>query len=188
MADELLGAIEALKNKALSQVEALKAVPEMTELIKIHSALNTLEGLCGNEKTALAELFGLDRPTSEEKKPSIVKVGEYFGKKPLEAAKLFLKMRGRPATLEEIVENLAIGSCDVKSKEELRVSLGRSTFEVARLNDNTFDLLERYPDVMNQRLAAARKRPANNGGSQEPSAPTSNSEPETAVASGTESV
>jgi len=159
MSDELTGAIAALKSKAQSQVEALRSLPEMAELIKVHSALNTLEGLCGTPKTPLSDLFGLESSEPAEKQSALVKPGEFFGKKPLEAAKIYLKRRSRePATLEEIVENLAIGSCEVKSKEDLRVSLGRSTFEIARLNDNLFGMLEWYPDVMNQRLATMRKR------------------------------
>ena len=158
MGDELSGAIEALRIKASSQIEALRALPEMGELIKVHAALNTLEGLCGIEPTPLSALFGLDSAPTAVKKRLLVKVGEYYGKSPLEAAKAYLKAKGEPATLDEIVENLKIGSCEVKNEGDLRVSLGRSTFEIARLNEDTFGMLDWFPDVKKSRLAGGRKK------------------------------
>jgi hypothetical protein len=159
MSEEFSAAITALKGKAMRHVETLKALPEMAELIKVHSALNTLEDLCSMDKTPLSDLFGLESSKPLEKQAALVRPGEFFGKKPLEAAKIYLKRRNRqPASLEEIIDNLAAGSCEVKNKEELRTSLARSTFEIARLNDNLFGMLEWYPDVQNQRLSTMKKR------------------------------
>jgi hypothetical protein len=146
MSDTLLNAVEALKTQANSQIESLKALPEMVELIKLVSALNTLEGLCGIEKTSLASFFGTELGSGGENIRTIVKVGEFFGKAPLDAAKLYLKKKNKPASFDEILENLARGSCDVPKKSDLKVSLARSTFEIARLGDDNFGLLDWYPE------------------------------------------
>lgn len=166
MSDELSGAVEALKNKAINHAEALKALPEMAELVKIHSALNTLEDICGIEKTGLSDLFGFGIARTTEKRSSLVKVGEFFGKSPLEAAKLYLKKRGTPATLDEIIENLSRGSCEVKNKGDLSISLARSTFEIAKLGENIFGLLDWFPDVKRSRSPGRRERPSSSGTAQ----------------------
>ncbi len=158
MPDEFSGAIEALKIKAQNQAEIVNGLPEMAEFVKVLAALNVLEDLCGIEKTTFGVLFGAADSPAPKRAQSYVKVGDFFGKKPLEAAKLFLKAKNGPATLDEIIENLTIASCPVPNKEDLRTSLGRSTFEIARLNENTFDLLERYPDEQKKRLNSGKKR------------------------------
>jgi hypothetical protein len=161
MIDQLQEAIEALKRAAREQVDVLRASPEMVQLVKIHSALNTLEGLSGIAKTPLSSLFGLDAEAPVEQTRMLVSPGEFFGKAPLEAAKLYLRKKTKPATLTEIVENLATGSCEVRDREKLRVSLGRSTFEIARLGEDNFGLLDWYPDEKQKRLAAAKRRGTN---------------------------
>ncbi len=162
MADELLSAIETLKQRAIAQVNELKAQPQMAELLKIHVALNTLEGLCGIDLTALSTLFGLESAKPIEQIRPLVAVGEFFGKTPLDAAKLYLKKKGKPASLDEIIMNLGLGSCEVKSKADLRVSLGRSTFEIARLNEDNFGLLDWYPDEKAKRSAGGKRRSLSN--------------------------
>jgi hypothetical protein len=169
MSEELLASIETLKSKAQSHISELKALPQMTALLKIHTAMNTIEGLCGIDPTSLSELFGLDevKATSVRR---LVSVGEFFGKGPLEAAKLFLKKKNSPASLDEIVENLTFGSCEVKNKQELRISLSRSTFEIARLNDDNFGLLDWYPEEKQKRSWSNKKKPASGPSGSDPPA------------------
>ena len=166
MSDELIAAIEALKRKAESQIQELKAQPQMAEIFKIHTAMNTLEDLCGINTTSLSGLFGLEESVSTPPTRSLVAVGEFFGKSPLEAAKLYLKKKGTPASLDEIIENLSIGSCDVRNKGDLRVSLGRSTFEIARLNEDTFGLLDWYPHEKQKRSTGGKKKVSSGGNTQ----------------------
>lgn len=161
MNDKLLEAIEALKTQADSQMSVLRALPEMSELIKLHAALNTLEDLCGIEKTSLVALFGFESGTSKvDNSRPIVQVGEFFGKAPLDAAKLYLKKKNKPASFDEIVESLGRGSCEVAKKNDLKLSLARSTFEIARLGDDNFGLLEWYPEERAKRQGQGRKKPS----------------------------
>ena len=158
MDENLSVAVEALRKKAASQAEILRSSPEMGELIKIHAALNTIEDLCGAERTGLSDLLGVANSSKPIQREPLVRVGEFFGKQPLEAAKIYLRKKGQPANFNEIVDNLAFGSCEVVNKNELRVSLGRSTFEIAKLSEDDFGLLDWYPDVKKTRLDRPRKR------------------------------
>ena len=164
MSEELSGAIAALKRRALEHVAALKSQPDMVELLKLHSALNALEGICIFPPTSVSALFGLDTSAGvQEMSRPFVSPGEFLGMPPLTAAKLYLKKRDKkPASFAEILEGLEAGSCEVSNKEKLRVYLGRSTFEIAKLNDDSFGLLEWYPNEKEKRAWGGKKRASNN--------------------------
>ena len=59
----------------------------------------------------------------------------------------YLKKRvsGRP--FREIVDSLQAGGCRVNDEAELRVSLGRSTYEIAKVGNDVYGLLEFYPHI-----------------------------------------
>ena len=74
--------------------------------------------------------------------------GEFYGMNALRSAKKFLKMKGKPgASLDEIVIAIKAGGAKVDSVEKLRVSLGRSTFDVAKVGLDHYSLLEFFPHV-----------------------------------------
>ena len=74
--------------------------------------------------------------------------GEFYGMNALRAAKKFLKMRGKPgASLDEIVTGIKAGGAKVDNIDRLRVSLGRSTLDVAKVGLDHYSLLEFFPHV-----------------------------------------
>lgn len=176
MSDAIRQAIDQIKSEAEVQVGQLKGNPAMVELIRLHKGLNTLEDLCGEPPTPLSALFGFsDSPTASS--TTLVSVGEFYGLEPLEAAKRYLRKRNKPTTFDEIVAGLEAGSCEVPNRATLKLSLARSTFEIAKLSEDSFGLLEWYPHV---KRSSARK-PQRNAG-----AGSDNTEPTTVEPEGTE--
>ncbi len=141
MSDALTFAIEELREQLAESVAAIKQDPKMEKVLKYHAALNTMEELVGVSPTPLATAFGL------ESSVATVQPGEFYGVGPLKAAKRYLKKRGKPASIEEIVSAIRVGGAIVPSLEKLRTSLSRSTFDVAKVGPDHYGLLEFYPHV-----------------------------------------
>ncbi|MGH9969220.1 MAG: hypothetical protein ACREBG_15665 [Pyrinomonadaceae bacterium] len=140
MKDKLNAAIDELREQLAASIEEIKEDPKMEAILKLHSALNTMEGLIGAPNTSLAAAFALESVT-------IVQPGEFYGINPLKAAKRYLKKKGKPAGFDEIVAAVRAGGVTVNSLEKLRVSLGRSTLDVAKVGPDHYGLLEFYPHV-----------------------------------------
>ncbi len=151
--------IDALRSQALERVQLLKQHPAMGDLLKIHSAMNSVEDVEGVPRTSLSELFGLEQSSEATAPVTAIRPGQYLGKNPLEAAKDFLALRKSSATLDEIIDGLKAGSCDPGARDKFGLSLARSTFSFVKLNDNIFDLLDRYPDEKAKRSAPKRGKP-----------------------------
>ena|ERR1043166_6726916 len=141
MSDALTFAIEELREQLAESVAAIKQDPKMEKVLKYHAALNTMEELVGLSPTPLATAFGL------ESSVATVQPGEFYGVGPLKAAKRYLKKRGKPASIEEIVSAIRVGGAIVPSIEKLQTSLSRSTFDVAKVGPDHYGLLEFYPHV-----------------------------------------
>lgn len=141
MNEALNAAIDELKEQLATSIDAIKQDPKMAEVLKLHSALNTMEGLIGVAPTSLAAAFALE--------PSmVVQPGEFYGMNTLKAAKLFLSKKGKSgAPLDEIVTAVKAGGAKVESVDKLRVSLGRSTLDVAKVGSDHYTLLEFLPHV-----------------------------------------
>lgn len=141
MSQALNAAVEELRAQLAASIETLKEDPKMSEVLKLHAALNTMEGLIGMSPTSLSAAFALE-PTM------IVPPGEFYGMNSLKAAKRFLKMKGKAgASLTEIVAAVRTGGAKIESVDKLRVSLGRSTSDVAKVGPDHYALLEFYPHV-----------------------------------------
>jgi hypothetical protein len=141
MSNALDAAIEELKAQLAESIEAIKEDPKMAEVLKLHAALNTMEELTGAIPTSLASAFALE-PTAA------VQPGEFYGVDALKAAKQYLKKRGKPASIDEIVSAIKAGGAVVPSIDKLRVSLSRSTLDVAKVGIDHYGLLEFYPHVV----------------------------------------
>jgi hypothetical protein len=141
MSQALNAAVEELREQLAASIETLKEDPKMSEVLKLHAALNTMEGLIGVSPTSLSAAFALE-PTM------MIPPGEFYGMNALRAAKRFLKMRGKAgASLTEIIEAVKAGGAKIDSVDKLRVSLGRSTSDVAKVGPDHYALLEFYPHV-----------------------------------------
>jgi hypothetical protein len=182
MSDAIRQAINQVRNDAEVQVEQLKSHPAMAELIRLHKGLNALEDLCGDPITPLSALFGLGDAQADSASSSLVSVGEFYGLEPLDAAKRYLRKRNKPATFDEIVRAIEVGSCEVSNRPTLKLSLARSTFEIAKLSEDSFGLLEWYPHV--KRSSARKQRGAaaasNNGSTTEPESESADQDQESA--------
>ncbi len=141
MSSALNAAIDELREQLTDKIEEIKGDPKMADILRLHAALNTMEGLIGAAPTSLAAAFALE-PTM------LVQPGEFYGMNALRAAKKFLKMRGKQgASFDEIVTGVKAGGAKVDNVEKLRVSLGRSTLDVAKVGLDHYSLLEFFPHV-----------------------------------------
>lgn len=158
--------IDGLRVQVMQRVETLKNHSAMTELLKLHAALNQVEDVEGIPRTSIGQLFGLDGMDSggatgngSTAKPTLIVPGQFLGRPALEAAKEFLKLRGKPATLDEIIAGLITGTCEPGKREKLRVSMSRSTFSFVKLGEDVYGLLDWYPDEKKQRFDGMSKKP-----------------------------
>lgn len=154
MTESLVTATEEVRKRAMDLVQAIMQDEKMDELKKLVSGLNTLEDLCGQPKTVLASLFGF----WEEGSPGTgVKIdpAEFWGKDPLDAAKDYLRKLGRAgvksAAFSEIVAAIRSGGGDPGNEDRLRLSLSRSTYEVAKIGEDRYGLIEFFDHVKRER-------------------------------------
>ena len=148
MSDALISAANEVRAKVSKLVREILEDPRMSDLRKLLAGLNTLEDLCGQPKTAMAALFNFG---SDAEIDVSIEPHEFYGKKPLDAAKRYLKKLGdvgrKSARFQDIVAAIRKGGCDLENEEKLKVSLARSTWDVGKIGDENFGLLEFFPDV-----------------------------------------
>jgi hypothetical protein len=121
--------IEKLKSEIEVHVAMLKSNEAWSQVEKIYRALGTIEELEGVPKTSLAELFGF----ADTGSAVTVTLGEFMGKEALDAAKLYMeKKKAVASSLDEIIEAIGKGGAMQVSRDVLRTSLGRSTWDVAK--------------------------------------------------------
>ncbi len=140
--ESLREAAKTIREQIDQKVAAIKSDPVMMDVLKLQTALNTLEGLMGEPSTSLAHLFGMQDEASTAMRPD-----EFYGLSALDAAKKYLEKRGEARPFNEIVEAIRAGGGKVESEEDLKLSLARSTYEVAKVNENTYGLVKFYAHV-----------------------------------------
>jgi hypothetical protein len=156
---DLKDAAAAIRRTAEEKVTALKATPEMVELLKLHQSLNTLEELLGDPKTTLAEIFALDAGADTTPKPQLtatVRFDEFYGLSDLAAAKAYLKKRTDARAFQEIVDQIRAGGAKVESEDKLRTGLSRSTLDIVKIGER-YGWLENYPDEKARRMRRPRR-------------------------------
>lgn len=151
MASDFSGLIDGIKLQASNLVEQIRTDPKIASLRKLQVALNSLEDLAGYPRTSMGMLLQFENDTDETSgSNSAGAPDEFYGLEPLEAAKRFLHKVGpvrKSADFNEIVRAIRAGGGDPGNEDKLRVSLARSTVEVAKVGDDRFGLLEFYPHV-----------------------------------------
>lgn len=150
MSDAITLAITEVRKQLEEKTAELRASPELAELLKLLHALNTLEELAGQEQTSLINVLGLQNSNG-----IAIRSDEFYELQPLQAAKKYLKKRGEARPLAEIIEGIRKGGGRVDSEDELRMSLSRSTYEIAKVGHDLYGLVEFYPHV---RRGAKRKK------------------------------
>jgi hypothetical protein len=145
MTPTLTSAIEELRGKATALADEIVNDPRIVEIQKLLAALNPLEDLCGQTRTTLGGMlnFGAD-PLGES---TAVQPDEFYGLDPLVAAKKFLKKPRKAVQFKDIVAAIRAGGGDPGNEEKLKVSLARSTWDIVKIGDDRFGLLEFYPHV-----------------------------------------
>ncbi|HEY4258284.1 MAG TPA: hypothetical protein VGM66_13810, partial [Candidatus Udaeobacter sp.] len=127
----------------------------MASIVKLHGAINQLEDLAGQKRTSLAMVlnFGTaaeETPDAEQRSAIRVEPHEFYGLDALEAAKRYLHKVGpsrKSALFTDIVSAIKNGGGDPGNEDKLRLSLSRSTYEVAKIGDDRYGLLEFFPHV-----------------------------------------
>jgi hypothetical protein len=143
MADTFNDTITKLRSEIEGHVAAIKGEPSWAQIEKLYRALGTIEELADQPRTSLVELFGISDGAGRDVR---VRQGEFYGLEPLEAAKRFLKKKGEAASLDVILAGLETGGVKA-DKDLLRKSLSRSTWEIAKVGEDLYGLLEFYPHV-----------------------------------------
>jgi len=116
------------------------------EIQKLLTGLNTLEDLCSEKKTTLGEIFNFNSPAHGEQGMSI-RPDEFYGLEPLVAAKKYLKKPKKAVPFKEITAAIRAGGGDPGNEEKLKVSLARSTWDIVKIGEDMFGLIEFYPHV-----------------------------------------
>lgn len=145
MNDTILKAVSELRQQLDEKVEEIKRDGRMSEVLKLYKSIVTLEELAEVPVTSLADVFGFTESNVA------IRCDEFFGLKPVEAAKRFIKKRGRACTVEEIANGIRSGGCQDFRDDELGLSLSRSTMEIAKVGDNLYGLVEFYPTIKRER-------------------------------------
>jgi hypothetical protein len=107
----------------------------------------------------LSALLGLSAESSGPK----ISEWEFAGMPPLDAAKSYLRMiapKRKAAKVDEIIAALEQGGLKGANREDLRISLSRSTYEVYKVSDDLYGLLEFFPHVKRERGASKKKAAA----------------------------
>jgi hypothetical protein len=90
-----------------------------------------------------------------------IRADQYFGREPLDAAKIFLGELGHAAHIDEITEAIQRGGAATKGanwKEVLEMSLLRSVYDVVKVQDHTFGLIKFYSEEQIKRLRDTRRQ------------------------------
>jgi hypothetical protein len=157
MVDALEIAVVDLKGKIAEQVAALRAEESWREIQRLHAGLNALEEICKLPRTDLATVLGIgsdDRPK--------IKQYEFAGLPPLEAAKQYLRKiapNQKAASLVEILAALESGDLKGVNRDDLRISLSRSTTEIYKAGDDIYGLVDSFPHI--KRGTPGRKKSTN---------------------------
>lgn len=153
MAEPLEAAVTDLKAKISERISVLQQNEDWREVLRLYGGLGVLEELCHMPKTELTSLLGLDASNT----PAVGKY-EFAGQPPLEAAKKYLRKiaaQQKAASLDEIIAGLEKGGLTGVKRDELRISLSRSTFEIYKVSDDVYGLVENFPHI--KRVAPKRK-------------------------------
>ena len=147
MASGYDSAIEKLKEEIETHIASLKGDPAWVQIEKLATALATIEALADQPRTSLIDLFGIG-DVQVSAKSTRVRQGEFYGLAALDAAKQYLKRKGEAAMLDEIMSAvIEIGRANKVDKEQLRMSLSRSTWDVAKVDEDLYGLLEFFPHI-----------------------------------------
>ena len=140
MSDAIAGAAAEIRRQLKDKVDAVRARPEMAEVLRLHQALNTLETLAAPEApaTSLAEIFGLDANQVS------FRDDEFYGVTHLEAAKRYLKKHQKARPFDEIVNAIESHGGGSVDRDQLRTSLTRSTYDIAKVGHDLYGLVEFY--------------------------------------------
>jgi len=161
MDDSLIAAIGTVKARISDRIATLQDDPTWQEIKKMYQGLGTLEEMCGMPKTDLGALLGI---TSNDGLAAIGKY-EFAGQPPLEAAKRYLRKiapKQTAASLDDIIAALEQGGLKA-NKDELRLSLSRSTTEIYKAGDDIYGLVESFPHIRRGTPGRRKSAQAGNG-------------------------
>lgn len=166
MSNNLSAAMDLIRQDLNVISEQIKADPKITEAVKLLSGLNALEDVDGQPRTTLADILNLGSgSTAGMRSSGVTRPDEYYGLEPLEAAKRVLRKLGRSANMAEIMSGIKSGGGETGSEDTLRLSLARSTVEIAKIGDDLFGLLEFFPHIKRGRPGRKKKNGAKDDGS-----------------------
>jgi hypothetical protein len=82
----------------------------------------------------------------KEQNGSAIRPDQFFRKSITKAAKEYLKMKGSAATVDEIIDALKRGGCDLgrHPNRNIRISLSKNSYAFAPVSEDTFGLWEFY--------------------------------------------
>lgn len=144
--------------------DQIKSDPKISEACKLLQGLNALEDIGEQPHTTLGSIlqFGGEQSDAGIVARSI-RPDEFYGLEPLEAAKRVLRKLGRSATMAEIMNGIKAGGGETGAEDSLRLSLARSTVEIAKIGDDLFGLLEFFPHIKRGKPGRKKKNGTKEG-------------------------
>ena len=143
-----MSAIVELRSQVEKLADEILKDGRVAEIQKLVTGLNTLEDLCGENRTNLSGVLAFGGAPVVHKDQSLsVQPDEFYGLEPLAAAKKYLKKPRKAVPFKEIAAAIRAGGGDAGNEEKLKVSLARSTWDIVKIGDEMFGLLEFYPHV-----------------------------------------
>jgi hypothetical protein len=148
-------AIESARQHLEAVANDLKSDPRLAKIKKLHAAVNQLEEIAGCELTSMAAILDFGKmpdfiPTRQDNFLLRIEPHDFYGLEPLDAAKKYLKKVGpmaKSASFTEILTGVRSGGGDPGNEDKLRLSLTRSTYEVAKIGDDRYGLIEFFPHI-----------------------------------------
>jgi len=145
MSDAMRQAVDELRAKVSELAKDIRGDPRMQDALRQLAVLNGMEQLIGESPTTLGDLLDLESQKADSK-PSLAP-DEFHLLEPLEAAKRYLRLVGKPArTLDEIVAAITTHGGRVPSTGKLKTQLTRSTYQVAKVGKDRWGLAEWYKE------------------------------------------
>jgi hypothetical protein len=178
MSEYLTQAIDSLMMEIVEVAAELKADPRLERIKKLHASLNGLEDAAGRPRTSIGTFLQFDATENAIEDSTVTRPDEFYGLDPLEAAKRLLKKRGKATTLNDVMAGIRRGGGDPGNEHKLRVSLARSTMEIAKVGEDLFGLLEWYPHVKRGTPGRRKKEDSGTNGTAPDGAPEADEGPE----------
>ncbi|HRI06588.1 MAG TPA: winged helix-turn-helix domain-containing protein [Nannocystaceae bacterium] len=143
-----------------------KRLQKLEEVRRIETTIKMLSEMYSVDVV----LSGVQDVNAAEQAAVMLRPDQFFGMSQTEAAAALLELRKKPFTVEEIVDGIVAGGCQVggaSPRNTVYTQLVRATHRFVKLPSGHFGLLDWYPEEKAKRRGGKKKlKKAKNGESE----------------------